>query len=112
MCCAWGRSRGRNLRSQSPHPKLARFASLGWGTRSECLQFFEEAADGFDPAVEVRDVELLVGSVEIIVGEAEAHHHAGNLQHVLEVRNDWDRATAADKDRVFLERIVQRLGCS
>ena len=30
-------------------------------------QLLEEAADGFDPAVEVGNVELLVGGVEVIV---------------------------------------------
>ena len=36
-------------------------------------QDLEEADDGLDPAVEVRDVELLVGGVQVVVGEAEAH---------------------------------------
>ena len=39
----------------------------------------KEQADGFDPAVEVRDVKLFIGSVQIVVGKPEAHHHAGNL---------------------------------
>src|SRR5579863_1799510 len=30
-------------------------------------QFFKKPADGFDPAVEVRDVKLLVRSVEIVI---------------------------------------------
>ena len=73
-------------------------------------QLLEEAADGFDPVVEVRDVELLVGGVQVVVGKAEAHHHAGNLQHVLEVGDDGNRAAAADEDRFFLERVVQGFG--
>src|SRR5579863_1888212 len=73
-------------------------------------QLFEEATDGFDPAVEVRDVKLLVGSVKIVVGEAEAHHDTGNLQHVLEVSDDGNGAATADEDRIFLEGVVQGRG--
>jgi hypothetical protein len=53
-------------------------------------QLLEEAADGFDPVVEVGDVELLVGGVQVVVRQAETHHHAGNLQHVLEAGDDGD----------------------
>jgi hypothetical protein len=40
------------------------------------------------PPLEVRNVELFGGGVEVVVGEDEAHHHAGNFQHVLEARDD------------------------
>src|SRR5271165_137884 len=73
-------------------------------------QLLEEAADGFDAVVEVGDVELLVGGVEVVVGEAEAHHHAGNFQHVLKVGDDGNRAAAANEDRIFLEGVVQGFG--
>ncbi len=32
-------------------------------------------------------MELLVGRVQIVVGQAEAHHHTGNLQRVLKMRD-------------------------
>src|ERR1700687_658346 len=70
-------------------------------------ELLEEAADGFDPAVEVRDMELLVGGMQVVVGEAEAHHHTGYLQNVLESGDDGDRAGGATAHRVFLECIVQ-----
>ena len=54
-------------------------------------QPLQEEDDGFDPAVEVGDVELLVGGVQVIVGEAEAHHHAGDLQVLLEVGRSEER---------------------
>ena len=72
-------------------------------------ELLEEAADRFDPAVEVRNMELLVGRVQVVVGQAEAHHDAGNLQHVLEVGDDGNRTAAADEDRLFLEDVVQAL---
>jgi len=51
-------------------------------------ELFKKQTDRFNPPVEVRDVELLVRGVQVIVGQAEAHHHAGNLQHVLEIGDD------------------------
>src|SRR6266849_3625568 len=53
-------------------------------------QLLEEQTDRLNPAMEVRDVKLLVRGVQIIVRQAEAHHDAGNLQHVLEVGHDGD----------------------
>ena len=61
--------------------------------------------------MKVRDVELLVGSMQIVVRQSEAHHHAGNLQHILKISDDRNRAPRADEDRVLLERVMQRLGC-
>ena len=55
-------------------------------------------------------MELFVGSVQVVVGQAEAHHHAGNFQHVLEIGDDGNRAAGADEDRIFLKDLVQRLG--
>ena len=65
-----------------------RHASGGREARSLCRQAVEEVDDRLDPAIEVRDVELLVGGVQIVVGQAQAHHHRGNLQHVFEVGHD------------------------
>src|ERR1700680_3529108 len=48
-------------------------------------QFLEEQTDRFDSAMEVGDVKLLVRSVQIVIGQAETHHHAWNLQHVLKI---------------------------
>src|SRR5437667_2474972 len=84
-------------------------ADTAFSCRSAHL--FEEQTDGLDAAVEIWDVELLVGSVQIVIWQAEAHHHAGNLQHVLKVGYDGNRATGADEDRLLLKDIVQRF-CS
>ena len=59
-------------------------------------QLLEEAANRLDSLMEIWNVELLVEGVEIVVGEAEAHHHAGNFQHVREVGDDGDGAAAGD----------------
>ena len=48
--------------------------------------------------------------MQIVVRQTKAHHDAGNLQHVLEVGDDWNRPAGADEDRIFLEDLVQRLG--
>src|SRR3954451_13312777 len=48
----------------------------------------EEADEGLDTAVEVRDVELFVRGVEVVVGKTHAHHYGRNLQFVLEIRDD------------------------
>src|SRR2546425_1872964 len=84
-------------------------ADTAFSRRSTHL--FEEQTDGLDAAVEIWDVELLVGSVQIVIWQAEAHHHAGDLQHVLEIGYDGNRAAGADEHRLLLKDIVQRF-CS
>src|SRR5882672_8792238 len=51
-------------------------------------QLLEEQTDRLNPAMEIWYVKLLVRGVQIIVGQAKAHHHAGNLQHVLEISHN------------------------
>jgi hypothetical protein len=46
-------------------------------------QLLEEQADGLNPAIEVRNMELLIRRAQVAVGEAEAHHHAGDLQRTI-----------------------------
>src|SRR5271165_908261 len=103
--------------SSSPVPQedlAKRAAGTGEGARPSTsislllAQLLKEQTDRLDPAMEVRDVELLVGCVQVVVRQAEAHHHAGNLQLILEVSDDRDRAAGANEYRVFLERVVQR----
>ena len=55
-------------------------------------------------------MELLVRRVQVVVGQAEAHHHAGNFQHILKISHDWNGSTGADEDRIFLKDLMQRLG--
>jgi len=55
-------------------------------------------------------MKLFVRRVQIIVGQAEAHHHAGNFEHVLEVCDDGDRSAGADENRIFFENIPQCFG--
>ncbi len=96
--------------NRSLQAKLWKYESRSRRRAELFSQLLEEQTDRFDPAIEVRDVKLLVGSVQIVVGKTEAHHHGRNLQHVLEVGHDWNRAAGADEDRVFLEDIVQGFG--
>ena len=53
---------------------------------------------------------FLVRSMQIIVRQSEAHHDAGNLQYVLKIRDDRNRAPRPDKYRVLLESVVPGLG--
>ena len=66
----------------------AEFAQEHFAGSFLASQLLEEATDSFDPAMEVWDVELFVGCVEVVVREAEAHHDAGNFQHVLKIGHD------------------------
>src|ERR1700690_4186102 len=59
--------------------------SLGLILPGENLQV---SGDGFDAAVEVRQVELLVRRVQIVVGESEAHHDAGDAEVAVEDADD------------------------
>src|SRR3954468_18452547 len=74
-------------------------------------QLLKKSADRLNAAMKVRDVELLVGSMQIVVRQSEAHHHAGDLQHVLKVGDDRNRAARPDEHRILLEGVMQRLGC-
>src|SRR5579859_1174392 len=98
----------RNASSHLPQSSgltLRDYVNLGVILRSE---LFKEADDRFNPAVEVRDVELLVGGVEVVVGQAEAHHDAGNFEHVLKIGDDGNGAAGADENCIFFEDLVQR----
>src|SRR5258705_3132 len=73
-------------------------------------QLFKKQANRLNPAVKVRDVKLLVGGVQVVVGETEAHHDAGNLQHILKIGDDRNRSAGADEHRVFLEDVMHGIG--
>src|SRR5271157_142117 len=66
-------------------------------------QYLEEPDDRLNPAIKVRDVELLVRRVQVVVGQAHAHHDAGNLQVLVELGDDGNGAAGADVHRVFSE---------
>src|SRR5437660_937799 len=51
------------------------------GLRSK---LFKESDNRLYPAIKVRNVEFLVGRMQVVVGQPEAHHHAGDFQHVME----------------------------
>src|SRR5689334_19930918 len=73
-------------------------------------QLLKEPDNALNPTIEVRDMELFVGSVQVVIGQAEAHHHAGDFEHVLEIGHDGNGAAGADEDRIFFEDFMQRLG--
>src|SRR5690242_6104836 len=64
---------GRESWEIAPNPLRAGATGPEPIARTENLQV---ARHGFDPAVEVWQVELLVRRVEVIVWQAESHHHA------------------------------------
>ena len=47
-------------------------------------QHFQVASDGFDAAVEIRQVEFFVGGMDVVVGQTEAHQHARNPRVFVE----------------------------
>src|ERR1700690_2849122 len=61
-------------------------------SRFSLAQLLEEQTNRLDPAMEVRNVKLLIRSVQVVVRQAEAHHHTGDLQHILKIGHDWNRA--------------------
>src|ERR1017187_2964457 len=71
---------------------------------------FQVAGDGFDAAIEVRQVELLVGGVQVVVGESEAHHDAGDAEVAVEDADDGDGTAAAYVDRLLAELLLEGLG--
>src|SRR5258708_16879536 len=75
-----------------------------------CPQLLEEPDDRLDPTIKIWYMELLVGSVQVVIGQAEAHHHARELEHVLEIGHDGNGAAGADEDGVFLEDLMHGFG--
>src|SRR3954468_11828821 len=74
-------------------------------------ELFKERDYRLNPTIEVGDVELFVGRVQVVIGQAEAHHYAWDFEYVLKVCHDRNRPAGADKDRIFLKDLMQRLRC-
>src|SRR5207253_2350650 len=68
----------------------------------------DEPDDGVDPAVEIRQVELLVGRVQVVVRQAEAHEHRRRVEHVQELRRDRDGAALPHIYGLAPERRLER----
>src|SRR6185312_2944112 len=73
-----------------------------------CSNQFEEPQNRFDPAMKIRQVELLVRSMKIVIRQSKAHHHRRNPQLAHKVADDWNRPTAAHKDGFFTENLLHR----
>src|SRR5215471_880465 len=103
MTAPW-RDHGDTLTGRDPSQKALGISAEGFRsavaslTPSRRLKLLEVPDNALDPAIEVRDVELLVGGVEVVVGQSETHHDAGNLEHVLEVGDDGNAAAGANED--------------
>src|ERR1700733_15597448 len=78
-------------------------------TSSSCAQQFKHANHRLNPAIKIRDVELLVGRVQVIVRQTEAHNHRGNIQMPLDVSTDGDRSAAAHKYRLLAEDLAHSI---
>src|SRR5438105_13129241 len=74
-------------------------------------QLLKKQTDRFNSPIEVRYMKLLIWRVQIVIGQTKAHHHAGNLQHILKIRNDRNRATGPNKYCVLMKNFVHGLGC-
>src|ERR1700704_2665727 len=85
----------------SPQPKT-------WPALSQLLK---EQTDCFNPAMEIRNVELLVRSMQVVVRKPKAHHDRGNLQHVLKIGHDRNRTAGANEHGLFFESVMQSLSC-
>src|ERR1019366_1696271 len=73
-------------------------------------QNFQVPRHGFDPAEEVRQVELLVGRVQVVVRQPEAHHDAGDAQVAVENSHDGNRPARADVHRLLAEDLLHGFG--
>src|SRR5471030_1290238 len=90
-------------------PQITRSRAIPRSPIPLLSQFLKKPDDALNPTIEVGDVKLFVGSVQVIVRQTEAHHHAWDFQHVLEIGHDGNRSAGADEDRVFFEDFMQRL---
>src|SRR5437660_12861953 len=75
-------------------------------------QLLKKQTDRFNSPIEVRYMKLLIWRVQIVIGQTKAHHHAGNLKHILKIRNDRNRATGPNKYRILMKHFLHGLGCS
>ena len=74
-------------------------------------QLLKKQANGFNPPVEIGNMKLLIGRVQIVIRQTEAHHHAGNLQHILKIRNDRNGTARSNKNRVLMKDFMHGLSC-
>src|SRR5580658_222366 len=72
-------------------------------------QTLVEERDGLDSAKIVFERDVLIGRVSILVGQSEAHEDARDLECVVHLRNEWNRATLADERRLLAEARFERL---
>src|SRR6202795_3030774 len=91
--------------------RVFRAVASGFGDRASpsLPQLLKEQTNRFNPAMKIRNVELLVRSMQVVVGKPKAHHDRWNLQHVLKIGHDRNRPAGANKHGFFLERVMERL---
>src|SRR5712692_10796141 len=66
-----------------------------------------EVGDGFDAAEIILKGDVLVRGVSIFVGEAEAEQNTGNLEGVMHLRDERNRAAFANENGFFAEAFFQ-----
>src|SRR5947209_2183442 len=69
-------------------------------------QLLKKPNNRFNPAIKIRNMEFLVRRVQIVVGQSEAHHHAGNMQVLLDVGDNGNRSAAAHEDGLLAEDLL------
>src|SRR5438034_4084854 len=114
-CGNRGENEGGENRESGITLAQAKFGSKNgiWGVVGLVLatQLLKKQTDRFNPPIEIGNMKLLIRRVQIVIWQAEAHHHARNLQHILKIRNDRNRATGPNKYCVLMKNFVHGLGC-
>src|SRR5215831_227138 len=76
-------------------------ATLEWPGRLRGGQGGVEVGDGLDPAEIVFEGEMFIGGMRVFVGQAEPDQDARNLEGVIHLRHEGNRATLADEHSFF-----------
>src|SRR5579863_3866718 len=72
-------------------------------------ELFVEERDGLDAAEIILKRDVFVGRVRVLIRQPESEQHAGNLERVVHLSDEWDRATLADEHRFFSESRFKRV---
>src|SRR5208282_4974645 len=72
-------------------------------------QALVEDRDGLDSTEIIFERDVLIGRVSILVGESEAHQDTRDLERIVHLRNEWNRATLADERRLPAEARFESL---
>src|SRR5208282_5268468 len=77
----------------------------------KCRELLVKESHGLDAAKIIFQRDVLVRRVRVLVRQAEAQQHAGNLECVVHLRDEGNRAALANEHRLLPKASLERVNC-